>query len=460
MSDAVHAGRFLPHLNLSAAALLAMALLGGAGCAQKLPRALVERQRDAQPACAPVRLAASARFAATTLDTGLPGAGSGQWRDGFDLADMDGDGRLDLLHGPPRKGRGQPVIFRGDGNGHFSFWEKAHFPALPYDYGDAKAADFNGDGRTDIALAAHLRGVTVLINEGQGHFAPWNEGLALQTPADQVGAPAFTSRAIAVADWNRDGKPDLLAINEGPSLRGGLGETQALALWFNRDGLWDRAVPEQPLNSFGDSIAAGDIDGDGDIDAVLGLQISGARLALQLGDGNLFHSAELRSLPLDATISAVALRDFDRDGRQEVIGGTRALSAGQFCTSLQVVHGAGSGREKALALWSAKSRDPVVALASGDIDGDGLDDLVAVRSGGEILSFAGTRRGFSRDLTIATPAEMAECNAFGAALADIDGDGKLELIVNYAGDNKGTGGPQCASGGFHAWRLHAATGTR
>lgn len=459
MSDAVHAGRFRPPLKHGAAALLATALLGAAGCAQKLPRAVAERQHDAQSACAPVKLAASARFAADVLDTGLPT--NGQWRDGFDLADLDGDGKLDLLHGPPRKGRGQPLIFRGDGSGHFSLWEKAHFPPLPYDYGDIKAADLNGDGRPDIALAAHLRGVAVLINEGQGHFAPWNEGLALQTPADQVGAPAFTSRALAVADWNRDGKPDLLALNEGPSLLGGVGETHALALWFNRDGLWDRAKPERPLTSFGDSIAAGDIDGDGDMDAVLGLQVSGARLALQLGDGNLFQSAELRSLPLDATLSAVALRDFDRDGRLEVIDGTRALSGGQFCTLLQVVHGAGSGREKPQALWSAVSRDPVVALAAGDIDGDGQDDLVAVRSGGEILSFAGTRRGFSRDLVIAPPAQMAECNAFGAVLADIDGDGRLELIVSYAGDDKGTGGPQCASGGgFRAWRLHAAAGTR
>jgi FG-GAP-like repeat len=453
MSDAVQAGRSRS-LSICGTALLLALLLGG--CAQKkLPRAVLERQRDAQSACAPVKLAASHKFAAEVLDTGLPGRG--QWRDGFDLADMDGDGKLDLLHGPPRKGRAQPAIFRGDGQGHFAFWEKAHFPPLPYDYGDIKAADFNADGRPDIAIASHLRGVAVLIGEGEGHYAPWNEGLALRTPAESVQQPVFTSRALAVVDWNHDGRPDLLALNEGPSLLGGLGVSDALALWFNRGGLWDHARPEHFLRGFGDSIATGDIDGDGNMDALIGALAAGSRLVLQMGDGNLYRSAELRSLPLDAAVTAVALHDFDRDGRTEAVDGTRALENGQFCTLLQVVQGAGSGKEKAQALWSAVSRDAVVAITIGDIDRDGFDDLVAVRSGGEILSFAGTRRGFSRDLSIALPAELAECSAFDAKLADIDGDSNLELIVSYAGDDAGTGAVQCAGGGaFRAWRLRTA----
>lgn len=413
------------------------------------------RAHDAQSACRPAKLRATQHFAASAIDTGLPA--SGQWRDGFGLADMNGDGRLDLLSGPARKGRMQPVIFLGDGQGRFQEWAEAHFPPLPYDYGDIKAADFNGDGRLDIALSAHLRGLAVLINEGDGHYAPWNRGLILRVPAESVLEPVFTSRALAVADWNRDGKPDLLALNEGPSRLGGGGVTAAFGLWFNRDGLWDLARPEQVLNSFGDAIAAGDIDGDGNPDALIGTNAAGNRLLLQMGDGNLYRSRELRSVPLDAAVTAVALHDFDGDGSDEAVTAARAVENTQFCILLQVVHAAGSGKERPLALWSTVSRDSISALAIGDIDRDGRDDLVAVREDGEILTFAGTRRGFSRDLNLAPPEAMRGCKAFDAQLADIDADGNLELIVAYAGEDSISGAAPChGNGGFRAWRLRPA----
>lgn len=441
-------------------AILVTCLLAAACSSQPRRPALspeaAARARDAQSACKPAKLKSTRRFAASTIDTGLPA--SGQWRDGFSLADMNGDGRLDLLAGPARKGRAQPSIFLGDGKGRFQAWKEAHFPPLPYDYGDVKAADFNGDGRLDIALGAHLHGLTVLINEGGGHYAPWNRGLVLRPPAESVLEPVFTSRALAVTDWNRDGKPDLLALNEGPSRLGGGGITTALGLWFNRDGLWDLAKPEQALNSFGDAIAVGDIDGDGNPDALIGTNVAGNRLLLQKGDGNLYHAHELRSVPLDAAVTAVALHDFDGDGSDEAIDAARAVEDTQFCILLQVVHAAGSGKEVPLALWSAVSRDSIVALAVGDIDRDGRDDLVAVREDDEILTFAGARRGFSRDLSLAPLEAMRGCKAFDAQLADIDADGNLELIVAYAGeDSIGDTTPCSGNGGFRAWRLRNAS---
>lgn len=440
-------------------AVLTICLLAAACSSQPRRPALTPeaaaRAREAQSACKPVALKSTQRFAATAIETGLPARG--QWRDGFDLADMNGDGRLDLLHGPARKERTPPHIFLGDGQGRFQEWKTTHFPPLPYDYGDVKAADVNADGRLDIALTAHLHGLTVLINEGGGHYAPWNRGLVLRPPAESVQEPVFTSRALAVTDWNRDGKPDLLALNEGPSRLGGSGITAALGLWFNRDGLWDLAKPEQALNSFGEAIAVGDIDGDGNPDALIGTNVAGNRLLLQKGDGNLYSPRELRSLPLEAAVTAVALHDFDGDGSDEAIAAARAVENTQFCTVLQVVRAAGSGKETALALWSAVSRDSIAALAVGDIDRDGHDDLVAVREDSEILTFAGARRSFSRDIGLAPPEAVRDCTVFDAQLADIDADGNLELIVAYAGEDGLGDTTNCrGNGGFRAWRLYPA----
>ncbi|HEX7808976.1 MAG TPA: hypothetical protein VF608_09630, partial [Thermoanaerobaculia bacterium] len=81
------------------------------------------------PDACSANLAQSARFTLEPIETGLPKRG--QWRDGFDVADMNSDGHADVVHGPARKLNFTPSIFLGDGAGHFTHWKTAHFPPLP-----------------------------------------------------------------------------------------------------------------------------------------------------------------------------------------------------------------------------------------------------------------------------------------------------------------------------------------
>ena len=81
----------------------------------------VASQTNTKPQCM--------RFA--PFGEGLPT--SGQWREGFRIADMNEDGHPDIVHGPRRKEAGPPVIFLGDGKGSWTRWAEARFPSLPYD---------------------------------------------------------------------------------------------------------------------------------------------------------------------------------------------------------------------------------------------------------------------------------------------------------------------------------------
>src|SRR6185295_18049518 len=90
----------------------------------------------------------SDRLLFTPFSQGLPQ--TAQWRNGFVVADVNEDGQLDIVHGPPRKGGSRPAIFLGNGKGGWRRWNEATFPPIPFDYGDVAVADFNGDGHPDL----------------------------------------------------------------------------------------------------------------------------------------------------------------------------------------------------------------------------------------------------------------------------------------------------------------------
>ncbi|HVX29577.1 MAG TPA: VCBS repeat-containing protein, partial [Nitrolancea sp.] len=117
---------------------------------------------------------------------GLPKTGS--WRNSLAVADMNGDGLLDIIAPPERQGGNIPAIFLGDGKGHWKYWD-SKWP-FGLNYGSVVAADFNQDGKMDLAFGVHLDGVHVFLGDGKGNFTDSSEGL----PRD------FPTRRVIVAD--------------------------------------------------------------------------------------------------------------------------------------------------------------------------------------------------------------------------------------------------------------------
>ncbi len=144
------------------------------------------------------------RFVAA--DAGLPRGG--RWQMSFDVADMNGDGLPDLVFGPQRTGPPTPYIFLQQKDGSWKLWQDARWPTqgLKLDYGTVRVADFDRDGNKDIAIACHFSRTYVLYGDGKGDFTRF-----VTVPQSNQD---MTSRALAVADFDGDGRPDIATFAE------------------------------------------------------------------------------------------------------------------------------------------------------------------------------------------------------------------------------------------------------
>lgn len=372
-------------------------------------------------------------------DEGLPR--QGQWRDGFDLADMNGDGRTDVVFGPARKGAPQPNIFLQKEGGSWQRW-RTRLPPMPYDYGDAAAADFNRDGYMDLALAVHLRGALVLVGDGEGTFTPWTEGIALNSPGRVGGADAFTSRAVETLDWDGDGWVDMVLLGEGPAAlerpgtTGGVpADSRGLVLYRNRgDGSWERR--QGGSRTFGASLAVSDFDNDGAPDVLTGSNVQGLDMLLNLHSENRTWTAvRLPGVGAHGFAFAVAAADLDRDGRMDaLVGGIERVGSSQR-TGVAAYFNRADGGWRRVDLFSVAGRTAIYGLTTGDVDGDGRTDVAFGTGDGKLQVLLGRGdRTFAIEDSPEIQQDRGGCRSYGLRLADLDGDGGDELLASFAGE--------------------------
>jgi hypothetical protein len=408
--------------------------------------------------------ASAAGFAAQIEDSARPGAlrfvvfgeglpTSGQWREGFRIADLNGDGHPDIVHGPSRKQPGPPVIFLGDGKGSWSRWKEARFPALPYDYGDVEVADFNRDGHLDLAVSVHYRGILVLEGDGHGGFTNASKGLGF----DANGSSGFSSRAIRAVDWNGDGLPDLVAVWEGPRMGApGMPGPKGVVVFLNQGAAGWR-MRETPLSPgiFSDSLALGDFDGDGHMDVATGSMVFGRNDLVNLwraGGGSAPLAVEFPS-PYHY-VQAVAAGDFDGDGKDDLVVAYLSLDKDVWYSELDVFMARTGGKWERRTLSREAGRDVAVAVATGHLRSPGMRDLVALTTRGETIVYLGDGRGGLARSAGAIPAYGPGCRGAHVELADLDGDGRDEIVTAFADEPRADGCP--SGGGITAWKAVAA----
>lgn len=409
----------------------------------------------------PVKVAEAYKFELQEVDrvtiapfgNGLPQRG--QWRNGFDLTDVNKDGHADIVFGPARKGRLAPNVFLGDGKGNWKLNNELRWPQQPFDYGDVAVGDFNGDGHFDLALGIHLKGMLVLVNDGRGTFTPWTKGIELDTPGQGGDASSFSTRQIDVVDWNLDGKLDVIAIGEGPKGlktsatnakdKGLINTARGIRVYLNNgDGSWtpqNASLLDAQRPNFGDSFALADFDRDGKLDVFAATRQLGNNVLMGLRKaGDVIEFQPFEALRPRAVVNVVVARDLDGDGFVDLAMGYQNNEV-VWRSGVDVYWGGKEGWTRQ-TVFNRENRSGVTAVDIGDIDGDGHLDLVTVDQASRVRMVLGDgKRGWVEEKNVGElPAEREGCTGWMVRLKDLDGDKRDEIVIAYAGEPAGYSG--------------------
>ena len=391
--------------------------------------------------------------------SGYLNLGNSQYTSSVVVADLNGDGTLDIILGSAgfqRQIVGKSQVYLNDGHSNFTAIDPPINPNGSSTYSVA-AGDLNGDGTIDLVLGNYGQPSQVYMNDGTGRFSP---------ALDQLNPAGNNTGRVALGDLNGDGSLDIVLANNG----------QPSQVYFNNgSGSFSPAIS---LNSYGIStsgLALGDLNGDGKLDIVLGNTGQPSQVYLNDGLGN-FYPTPTTINPAGNLTNSVALGDLNGDGSLDIVLGngspqsnqpsqvylndgqgnfsptTTALNpGGNFTSSIvvgdfngdgaldlvlgnvvqsgQIYLNQGNGNFTQVGVINPTGVFYTRSIALGDLNGDSMPDLVLGNTGqpSQIV----LHNGFN--MPFITPLNGINDNSHSVAVGDLNGDGALDLILGNLG---------------------------
>ena len=348
--------------------------------------------------------------------------GVGHNPESFAVADVNGDGKLDLICGNAGDSpfnNGTLSILTNNGSGILAL---ASTLGIGHGPGSIVAADVNNDGKVDLVMANWDNGngntLSVWTNSGSGLF--------VSNVTLNVGSGP---RTVIAADINNDGKLDLICANYGFS---GNGNTLTV-LTNNGNGIFGSNAT-YVVGSGSYSVTSADLNGDGKLDLICANRGDNTLTILTNNGSGIFGS--------NATINvgvhpmSVTAADLNGNGKLDLI------SVNEGANTLSIFTNNGNGILMSNATLNVDTAP--VGVVAADINGDGKLDLISANLDGE-SSFVGdfsvlTNNGSGVFFVAST---LYMCSTGGhianfpqeVVAADLNNDGKLDLTCANGGAN-------------------------
>lgn len=367
----------------------------------KAPFVIENRANNSRLSATPLSAPAGAEFDRSFTYTHDLAIGSNPHR--LKLLDLDGDGIRDAIVAAyyPHEIR----VYPGLANGSFSA-SSTNYATGTNPWG-LELIDFDNDGRLDVVVGC-TGGDQIRLHRNVG------DGTLAAAGSVAVGdGPVH----LVKGHFNGDSHLDLAVANHGT---GTGGRSLSILLADGMGGFTESKVTVEGNVFRPYGLAAGDVNGDGDTDLVAGdYDTDQVRVFTGNGDGSFNTPVGFAMDGTDPT--SIGLADFDHDGHLDLM--VAAASSSQVA----VLKGNGDGSFQAFATWPLGSSATQYFAEALDVDSDGWTDLVIPRTNGLVVLFN------QRSMTVPSftaPFRYDIGYAMGAALADVNGDGRPDFVVN------------------------------